>query len=583
MKISKLIISNFRGIKNAELYFNGHSVLVGDNNVGKSTIIEAIDLVLGPERLSRYPIIDEHDFFAGDYIGREGNEIQIEIEVIIIDLNEEQLRYFRSNIEWWDTENQKTIENPPVNAIDNPLILPSLRVCFKGAYDKEEDDFQGNTYFCSPILDELELTRFGIREKRLCGFIYLRTLRTGSRALSLERGSLLDIILKLKEIRPQMWEDILGQLRKINVAEKPELGISVILENIQTAIREIVPIEWVENPKLQVSDMTRIHLRKILTVFIGTGSLNQDGEYYSAPFQHQGTGTINALVLVLLSMIAELKQNVIFAMEEPEIAIPPYTQKRIINSIVSKSAQAIFTSHSPYVLEEFSPEQIIVVNRTKEGILTGISAIPPVKPKFYRQEFRKRLSEGLLSRRVLIAEGQTEYDAFPTCAKLLNQIESENFKSFDALGISIINAETDSSIAKFGEYFKSLGKEVFAVFDRQDKNDLEKIKKSVHHCYEAPELGFENVVVNGIAFNVLKRYALNLVENGFWPTHIAPAPSDGMKEIELKNMMKKFLKERKGSGEASNLLSLCAKEELPEFIVKTLADIKEKVEPNHPS
>ena len=132
MKISRLNICNFRGIKSAELYFNGHSVLVGDNNVGKSTIIEAIDLVLGPERLSRYPVIDEHDFFAGDYIGIEGVEIQIEIEIVIIDLNEEQLRHFRSNIEWWDSENLKLIDNPPVNVIDNPVIFPSLRVCFKG-------------------------------------------------------------------------------------------------------------------------------------------------------------------------------------------------------------------------------------------------------------------------------------------------------------------------------------------------------------------------------------------------------------------------------------------------------------------
>ena len=35
--------------------------------------------------------------------------------------------------------------------------------------------------------------------KREFGFIYLRALRTGARALSLERGSLLDIILRLKE------------------------------------------------------------------------------------------------------------------------------------------------------------------------------------------------------------------------------------------------------------------------------------------------------------------------------------------------------------------------------------------------
>lgn len=578
MQIAKLKIKNFRGIKRANLLFNGHTVIVGDNNVGKSTILEAIDLVLGPERLSRYPVIDEHDFFAGDYIGTEDNGIKIEIEVIIIDLTEEQLRHFRNNIEWWDIQTNELLTNPPASTTDKETICPALRVCFIGEYDKDEDDFIGTTYFCSPLTDENELQKFGTRDKRLCGFIYLRTLRTGSRALSLEKGSLLDIILKLKDVRPQMWEDILEQLRQVTVAEKPELEISGILENVQTAIREIVPVEWVENPKLQVSDMTRVHLRHILTVFIGTGAVDKNGNNYSAPFQHQGTGTINALVLVLLSMIAELKQNVIFAMEEPEIAIPPYTQKRIINSIISKSSQAIFTSHSPYVLEEFSPEHIMVTNRTKVGKLTGISALPPVKTKFYRQEFRKRLCEGLLARRVLITEGQTEYDSFPTCAYLLNKLEGDNFKSFDALGIAVINAETDSSIAKFAEYFKVLGKEVYAVFDKQTPENLKLIKASVHHCYEAPEKGFENVVINGISFEVLKKYALKLVADGGWPTHIKPIPEETLSADELKIIMRKFLKDRKGSGEASEILSKCMKSELPEFIVNTLIDINKKVE-----
>src|SRR5690349_9488320 len=63
MKIAKLSVQNFRGISRGDLWLNGHSVLVGDNNCGKSTLLEAMDLVLGPERLSRRPAIDEHDFF----------------------------------------------------------------------------------------------------------------------------------------------------------------------------------------------------------------------------------------------------------------------------------------------------------------------------------------------------------------------------------------------------------------------------------------------------------------------------------------------------------------------------------------
>ena len=342
--------------------------------------------------------------------------------------------------------------------------------------------------------------------------------------------------------------------------------------------REILfRLNGLKNPKPQLFEMTRFHLRKILTVFIGTGAQNNKGEEYSAPFQHQGTGTINALVLTLLSMIAELKQNVIFAMEKPEIAIPPYTQKRIISSIIQKSAQTIFTSHSPYVLEEFPPEQILVVKREANGKLSGISAKPPIKQKFYREEFRKKLCEGLLARRVLIAEGRTEYDSFPACAKKLNILKPNKYKTFDTLGIAIINAETDSSIAKFGEYFKNLGKEVFAVFDKQTAKDYKKIESSVDHCYEAPEKGFENVIINGISEKVLRKYTLDLVSSGDWPTHIQPEPEDTMAEDEIKALMLKFLKGRKGSGDASQLLFQCKRKEMPEFIVDTIKDINKKI------
>lgn len=47
MKICKVNISNFRGIKSASISLDGNVVFVGDNNSGKSTIFEAIDLVMG--------------------------------------------------------------------------------------------------------------------------------------------------------------------------------------------------------------------------------------------------------------------------------------------------------------------------------------------------------------------------------------------------------------------------------------------------------------------------------------------------------------------------------------------------------
>lgn len=80
MNICKIDISNFRGIKKASILVSKNAVFVGDNNSGKSTLFEAVDLVMGPDRLSRSPVIDEHDFYAGEYLANN-TPVQIKIEV----------------------------------------------------------------------------------------------------------------------------------------------------------------------------------------------------------------------------------------------------------------------------------------------------------------------------------------------------------------------------------------------------------------------------------------------------------------------------------------------------------------------
>jgi putative ATP-dependent endonuclease of the OLD family len=61
MKVAALSIENFRGIKSGKVVFRDHTVLVGPNNTGKTSIIEALVLVLGRDRLVRD--LTEHDFY----------------------------------------------------------------------------------------------------------------------------------------------------------------------------------------------------------------------------------------------------------------------------------------------------------------------------------------------------------------------------------------------------------------------------------------------------------------------------------------------------------------------------------------
>lgn len=582
MKISQLSIQNFRGLRTASLLLPNHAVLIGDNNVGKSTVLEALDLVLGPDRLSRQSPIDEHDFHLGRYLAQIEKETeqqeaipppQIVITAVVTELSEEQGAHFGNYVEWWDPSKNSIFDSPDAAGLDASPAIPAIRVTFIGAYDADEDDFVGKTYFTRTI-DENEFPdTFTKIDKQKCGFLYLRSIRTGNRALSLERGSLLDIILRLKEIRPKMWEATLSELSNFDVASDPQLGISGVLGSIDAALKKYVPREWGIQPHLRVSALTRRHLREVITAFLDTGNGS-----HSAPFFRQGTGTINMLLLAMLSQIAEDRQNVIFAMEEPETAIPPYAQKRIIHELRKLSAQTIFTSHSPYVLEEFSLDETVVLGRSADGTLTQSRVVLPesVKLKRYRQEFRTRFCEGLLARRVLVAEGATEATAVPATARRLSELNPSTYASLEALGISILDAGSETQIADLARIYRNLGKETFALCDKQSNNRKKEIEAEVRILFMHEEDGFEDLVFKNTTQVALERFASTLQ----WPPHLKKKYPDLKKDTIA--ALADYFSWSKGNWGLADYLAQCSEAEIPKWLRDVCIELATTCQPSNP-
>jgi putative ATP-dependent endonuclease of OLD family len=587
LKIYAVSIENFRGIRSAKLVLPDHAVLIGDNNTGKSSVLEAIDLTLGPDRLSRRPPVDEHDFFQGKYLPTAAKAAETEaspddegpplakapkitVEVTVIGLSEEQEARFGGNIEWLNVESGEFFTEANPAGVDTASIKAALRVIFIGAYDAEEDDFVGSTFYSRSLTEADKPEPFSKRDKQHCGFLFLRSLRTGSRALSLEHGSLLDIILRLKEIRPQMWEGTIGTLAAFDVASDPALGISGVLDSIDKSLKKYVPREWGVKPHLKVSNLTRDHLRKVVTAFIATG----DGDH-AAPFFRQGTGTINMLVLAMLSQIAEDKQNVIFAMEEVETAIPPYAQKRIVHELRKLAAQSIVTSHSPYVLEEFKLDETVILSRANDGVLGQAKITLPdsVKHKRYRQEFRTRFCEGLLSRRVLIAEGGTEASAFPVAARRLSELNPATYASIEALGICIIDAGTESQIADLAALYRGLGKQTFGLCDKQTDPAKAAIEAQVEWLFMHEEKGIEDLILKNTTTEALERFSDELD----WPPHLLGKYPDP--KANLIASLRDYFGWAKGNWGIADFLGQCSEAEIPSWIRDACRTLKSICDP----
>ena len=562
MHVAHVKIDNFRGIKRARITLSTTALLLGDNNSGKSTVLEAIELALGPDRLYRRPPIDEHDFHAGKYLDEK-----ISIEVTLAGLSEELQSKFRANLEYWDTTANAVLESAPAG---DPEFC--IRILFTGLYDPEEDDFTGETWFASPLRDGSELSqRCTSADKRAFGFLLLRALRTGNRAMSMERGSLLDVVLRAFEVEVQMWEQLLDRLRTVPVAGEDNDQFGAVLTSLDTAMKKIVTSEWADAPHLRVSNLTREDVRHVLRAFMATGS----GDY-AAPFNHQGSGTINSLVIAMLSLIAERRNKaVIFAMEEPEISLPPTAQKRIVDLIRDIAGQAIFTSHSPYVLEEFEPEHLVVVSRDlASGEMTGakVDLPPELKHKVFMQGMRTRFSEALLARRVVICEGRSEAMAYPYLAKRGAAAAPGDYSRMDTDGWAVFDAEGETNVASFARFFKGLGKSVITIFDSQPADRLAAIEEASDLAFQQPHAGFEALLVDETPVSAKRAFAEELQREGSWPSHV-PAPADGT-DAALDNALRELFEKSKGEGVAMHLLSTLKPADYPATMRTVLDGIR---------
>ena len=596
MRVQRLTIQNFRGIADGIVDFAGHTLLVGGNNTGKSTVCEALDLVLGPERLYRRPVVNEHDFHKGRYLDDDEAPVEIRIEALLLDLSEEAERRFHGHLRRWNDAQgcfADVGEGDPT-AGDAEGTLWALPILFIARYDAAEDDFIGNTFFAHPqgAVEEDDdeeaklgagLRRFTREHKRLCGFVFLRTLRTGTRALSLQRGSLLDTVLRLGSTGPsEMWENTLHTLRDLEPAIGDIAQLQQIRSEVQARMGQFVNLAPGEDATaFFASDLTREHLREVVRFFIAS---EQSG--HLVPFQRLGTGTINMLVFALLTFIAELKekQSVIFAMEEPEIALPPHTQRRVVHFVLREMGQTIVTSHSPYVIERFEPQQIVMLDRGADGALSGRPVdIQDIKPKTFKTD-RRQFAEAILSRAVLVVEGSTEAAIFPAASTILEEASgSDHYAHFDLAGVSVFDARGVGSVPRFGPIFKALGKLVFGFYDKLatalNADTAAKLAAYTKH-WESPEKGIETLLVAETPAAVLRRFLDEVKDRPDYPSQ--PEPTPAMTDAQIRELASKVLKDRKGEayGYAALLIMQCqTADELPGTIRTILEDIHAAVAP----
>ncbi len=574
MHVARITIENFRGIRKAAIDFDGHTLLVGQNNVGKSTVFEALELGLGPDRQARFPVVEEFDFYNAAYLNENEEPTPIRIEILLVGVTPTIERACFNHLERWDPKTRTVLGQGGLGEVDGEDRVWCLRLLTIARYNKEDDEFEASTYYAKSYdpVDEND-SRVPRSIRRNFGFLYLRALRTGSRALSLERGSLLDVILRIQSLQTGIWEHVRRRLEDLSPRiEEGAATLTPVLHAIESRLAEYIPMAKPgEATRLFVSQLTREHLRKTLSFFL---SVTPDQK--PVPFQEVGTGTLNTLVLALLSFIAELKQeNVIFAMEEPEIALPPHTQRRIASYLLTNTTQCFVTSHSPYVMEHFEPERIVVLRRDDKGEVTGtkVALEAGMKAKTYRRHLRRGLSEAMLGRGAIVAEGFTEQVALRAVAEKLEASDLWRYP-LDLSGVTVVCADGDGNVAEFGRFFKSLEMPAFAFLDKKGRSQVEKDalqNAGFALVTETSFAGMEELLAQEVPVGHQWSFLGGLRDSGAAPRAGIPPTRPG--DSQVRTLTSNVLKDSKGWGRAADLIELCDMNDLPPTLTGFLSEV----------
>lgn len=451
MLLKNLYIKGFRNFREVSVNFNEHSLMIGANDVGKTNLIYALRILLD-RSFSDYDYeLAESDFFAYE------------------DTHEIIIRAFFEDI----TEECVIARLPGKISDDGKMVLQYAATINNGKVEYQ--------FFCGKSESEEDL-------KEIDSPYYRKYLNL--KYISSRREFWNYINKTKKELLQQAKEN-----RTADVVEADDALYDEIEQKLQEVDSKIPKLSYVKNATEHLNkelDKLSIHNREQQVVF-DTASTDIDrviqnvsviSKYGDKKLIIGGEGRINQIYLSLWAsqnQHTEISNEVsIICIEEPEAYLHPHQQREVATYLGrTLQGQVILSSHSPYIVSEFSPNSIIRLykqnthdtsvasNGCSDVIAEGID------------DFGYRMSvipaEAFFSDCVILVEGPSEMVFYKTLAKQIGI-------DLDRLNISVLSVEGVS----FPTYMKILNAMHIYWISRTD-NDIMKLPRRNEYRYAGVE------------------------------------------------------------------------------------------------
>ena len=535
MKLTHVSVRNYKGLFNTETPLKDFVCAIGENNAGKSTLLQALLLFINGSKLS-----------SADYYDPEED---ILITVLLDGVTDETL----GNL----LEEHRTKISPYVD--DNKLVLArrystdgssKLRVVtqipkelkfrdenvnlnFKGKKGKEIEQTLLATY---PEVADGETASAAKTQKVAKELIqaYVDTLESDAleeadvplptgidnsiRSLlpepvyipavkdladdlktkeSASFGKLLQILLNVIEEDLTEARETFENLRKKLNRITGDDGLTV-----DDRMEKVVEIEKTIQDNLSetfrnVEIELQIPPPEIKAVLSGANIVADDG--VKGPIDNKGDGFKRAITFSILRSYVQLSQNpewkkedeqdkptkekFLFLFEEPELYLHPRAQNILFDalSLISKRHQVIVTTHSPLFFSANETTTFLkIIKKEDRGHEKPYGECLPVdltdvdeRDKFQLISFETS-NMAFFSKKIVLAEGDSELIVLPHIAKLLN--DRWDFKTTST---SLVKINGKGSFKRYSEFFQRFEAKIALLADLDILlDDFDKINPS---------------------------------------------------------------------------------------------------------
>lgn len=495
-RITNLFIKNFGcfGEQGVSVDINKIVVIVGENNIGKSTILNAFNAVTSESKLK----ID-------DFHTRDENYPPEIIVTTLVNLNDKPGDHWCREIEsnmLWEVKERWTwndCDSPPNRVGLKKIIIKdsSLTDCEAWMWADRVKD-----------LGKSELVPWGTtnvakarrpKPHRIGTFdspelrskILLDILNEGISSIIKNYTSIENTSEEAKEFRNALME--IDKFKE-KIRRTQQSTIVQLQDEVNTIVSQIFP-----NNSMYIRENEESYINKLFT---NEFLLEFGCESSSYSLIKQGSGTQRTAIWAVLKILTDRGLNVIkkgkvqeknsshiLLIDEPELSLHPNASSRVrdilYNLAENGNWQVMLTTHSPYFIDLTKDNTTIIrLEKNKQDQIQASTLFSPEKAKLDDDDktelkllnlFDSHIGSAFFGGDVLIVEGDTEYSLF----NYIKHKES-SFGNNEFHDLNIIRARGKVTIASIMKVLNHFKRKYYVLHDTDTPTCQVKRKKGVN-------------------------------------------------------------------------------------------------------